>query len=111
MRPLPEPKNSGKKLYDWLLGIFGGEIVTETDFMRVMKISPYQLRTMRAKGCAPEMVILYGNGEGRFLVSDIADWIERSRGQSRITTPDGRSKRGRPRKDVLSAVAPVMAVA
>lgn len=101
---------SGEELYDWLLNLFKDEVVTETDFMRIFKISHYQLASLRKKGCAPEMIILNsGSGAGRYLVADIARWIENNRSQGRKCNPDGTSKRGRPRKKPMQVLEQAVA--
>lgn len=94
---------TGEALYWWLVRLFGNkELVTEKEFRKTMQISPYQMYELRLKGCAPEMIVLNGGtGAGRYLVADIAKWVEKTRAQNRATNPDGSSKCGRRRKNPL----------
>lgn len=97
----------GADLEQHLQKIFGGEsVITTAQFKKVMQISDYELRKMNRLGTAPNIIPLtYGNDEGRYLIGEIARWIEKNRKINRfffsICLPKKRG-RGRPRKLSLS---------
>ncbi len=95
----------GEVLEEHLKELFGGKsVVTAPEFKSVMGISDHTLLTMRRQGRAPRMIPLAeGSGEGRFFLKDIARWIENIAGAGLSSEKRGR---GRPRKAVVSRIAP-----
>lgn len=103
----------GRELEEYLQQIFGGPVITTSQFKRVMQISDYQLREMRRLGTAPNLVPLTcGNDEGRYLISEIAKWIEKNRRLNTLWESKMQKRgRGRPRKmiapDFLESFLPM----
>lgn len=92
----------GDELEAHLLEIFDGQhVVTVPEFMRMMKLSQYHLKELRATGRAPHIIQPLGDGgDGRILVCDIARWIEKTRTEA-WSYPEKRG-RGRPRKNSVA---------
>lgn len=69
---------SGKELEAYLSRIFDHDpVITSTQFKRFLKISSKVFSDMREQNTLPRMIALTsGRSEGRFLVADVARWIE-----------------------------------
>lgn len=90
------PLLTGKELEAYLARIFDHDpVITTTQFKRFLKISSKVVSDMREQNTLPRMIALtMGKSEGRFLVVDVARWIE-ERGFGDCVLGNSRHGRGR----------------
>lgn len=101
---------SGRELEEYLCEIFGGPIITSLEFKRFMRMSDYQIKWMKECKAGPNLIYVGGGeGEGRYLVADIARWLDKRLDKSLIQNmirskvkADGQKRgRGRPKRIVI----------
>lgn len=101
---------SGRELEEYLREIFGGPIITSLEFKRFMRMSDYQIKWMKEIEAGPNLIYVGdGEGEGRYLVTDIARWLDKRLDKSLIqnmirskVNADGQKRgRGRPKRILI----------
>lgn len=94
---------SGKELDDYLFKVFNHDpVITTTQFKRFLKISSAVFKEMRELNTLPRMIPLtQGKSEGRFLVVDVARWIEERGGLGDCLLNSARCGRGRSSKQSM----------